>query len=67
MAIAGGATVAYRVQVLDGELRMTQTTTLRSQCESVAAALVRLERGEQVTLAGSDMVALRLELWGEED
>ena len=29
-----GTTVAYRVQVVDGELCMTQTTTLRSQCES---------------------------------
>ncbi len=62
MAIAGGATSAYRCQVVDGALEVSNTTTLRSECVAVEAAVVRLGRGERVTVAGSDMEALRRRL-----
>ena len=62
MAIAGGATSAYRCQVIDGELEVSNTTTLRSECVEVDAAVVRLGKGERVTVAGSDMEALRCRL-----
>jgi len=59
MAIAGGATTAYRCQVNDGQLTVTQTTMLRSLCASTSAALALLASGERVTVAGSDMAELR--------
>lgn len=58
MAVAGGATSAYRCQVVDGTLEVSNTTTLRSECVAVEAAIVRLGRGERVTVAGGDMEAL---------
>lgn len=62
MAIAGGATSAYRCQVVDGALEVTSTTILRSECADVETALLRLGRGERVTVAGSDMEKLRRRL-----
>ncbi len=62
MAIAGGATSAYRCQVIDAELEVSNTTTLRSECVAVDEAFVRLGRGERVIVAGSDMEALRRRL-----
>ncbi len=62
MAIAGGATSAYRCQVVDDILETRGTTTLRSECADVEAALLRLGRGEWVTVAGSDMETLRRRL-----
>jgi len=62
MAIAGGATAAYRCQVVDDQLEMVATSALRSVCVPVRDALPLLSSGEKVLLAGSDMAALRVAL-----
>lgn len=62
MAIAGGATVAYICQVVDGSLDVVQKTTLRKNCVPVGDAMVRLSYGEAVTVAGGDMADLRKKL-----
>jgi hypothetical protein len=59
MAIAGGACAAYRVQVLDRQIYVQSATTLRSMCMAPEEAMLRLSRGEVVTVAGSDMVEIR--------
>ena len=59
MAISGGATTAYVVQVHDWQLTTQPTTRLRSECATVDHALQVLERGERCVVAGSDMAALR--------
>lgn len=66
MAIAGGATSAYRCQVVDGTLEASSTTTLRSECTAVDDAFVRLGRGERVVVAGSDMAELRKRLGAQD-
>jgi len=66
MAIAGGATTAYRCQVVDGMLETRNTTTMRSECMNVDAAIVGLGRGEQVTVAGSDMAELSRRLGAQD-
>jgi hypothetical protein len=42
-----------------GELVTRNTSMLRTYCAAVDDALARLSRGEEVTVAGSDMAALR--------
>jgi hypothetical protein len=59
MAVAGGACAAYRVQVRDRQIDVQGTTTLRSMCTAVEEAMLRLSRGEVVTVAGSDMAEIR--------
>lgn len=59
MAVAGGVCSAYRCQVMAGELVTRSTSMLRTYCAAVDDALARLSRGEEVTVAGSDMAALR--------
>lgn len=60
MAIAGGACSAYQVRVSDRQLQVVRpTTTLRSMCTSVEEAILKLGRGETVTVAGSDVVEVR--------
>ena len=60
MAIAGGACSAYQVRVQDRQLQVVRSTTsLRSMCTGVEEAMLRLSRGETVTVAGSEMVELR--------
>ena len=59
MAIAGGACSAYRCWVIAGELFVSATTRLRTDCATVDDAIQRLSRGEAVTVAGADMPALR--------
>ena len=59
MAVAGGATSAYRCRVMDCALYVESTTRLRSECAPVQDALARLGRGEVVVVAGSDLAALR--------
>ena len=59
MAIAGGATVAYVCQVIDGCLDISPVTSQRSLCMKPQGAVLCLERGERVVVAGSDMVTLR--------
>jgi len=60
MAIAGGATVAYACQVVDGLLEVTAVTSQRSLCMTPRGAVLRLATGERVVVAGSDMVTLRV-------
>lgn len=62
MAVAGGACSAYRCWMIGGELYVASTSTLRSLCTPVDEALERLEQGESVTVAGSDVAALRRRL-----
>lgn len=66
MAVAGGATAAYRCSVAwddgGGALRTTFTTMARTECATVDDAVRRLQAGETVTVAGSDMAALRQRL-----
>ena len=62
MAVSGGATVAYRVQIFDGQIMASVTTKLRSECVSVEKALPLLARGETVPVAGGDMAELRRRL-----
>ena len=62
MAVAGGATSAYKCQVQDGELVIRSATALRNECSSPEEAIPRLGRGEWVTVAGSDMAELRRRL-----
>lgn len=60
MAIAGGACSAYQVRVRERQLQVVRSTTsLRSMCTGVEEAMIRLSRGETVTVAGSEMAELR--------
>ena len=62
MAIAGGATVAYRFRVVGGTLATVgQLTRLRAGCATVDHALDVLAEGEAVVVAGCDAAALRRE------
>lgn len=67
MAIAGGACSAYWVRYDNQQrwLHVRSTTTLRSECTPVDEAVQRLLLGEQVTVAGSDMVEVRRRMNGE--
>ena len=64
MAISGGVTVAYRVRVnkmfdgtLDWNHRNTRSTSADwSICDSPEVAVEKLKNGEQVLIAGSDIV-----------
>lgn len=67
MAIAGGACSAYRCRVIDGDLYVVATTTLRTLCVEPAEALDPLSRGEWVLVAGGDMAELRRLLQGDDD
>lgn len=63
MAIAGGATTAYKCfwEIDDsgkGRLLATPTTTARTLCVDVPEALRRLRTGELAVVAGSDMAEL---------
>lgn len=62
MAIAGGACSAYRVNVRDRQIHVQSTTTLRSMCIGVEEAMIKLSRGEVVTVAGADMAELRRQI-----
>lgn len=60
MAVSGAATVAYQLQIRDGQLcTIRSTTTLRDLCDRVDDALLHLSRGEIVTVAGGDVAELR--------
>lgn len=54
MAVAGGATVAYRCRLVDGKLQREQTTAMNTTYPLPATAAIL--RGETVVVAGSDMV-----------
>ncbi len=62
MAAGGSATTAYECKVEAYKLETKPTTKLRTDCATVSDAQERLERGETVTVAGSDMMQLRSRL-----
>lgn len=63
MAAGGSVTVAYRCRVIDEIKLVTEhTSMLRTECATVDDAVQRLNRGEMVTVAGSDMGQLRSRL-----
>lgn len=62
MAVSGGACTAYKCRIYEYTLTRTPTTTLRSECARVDDACERLQRGEEVTVAGSDIEKLRQRL-----
>ncbi len=60
MAIAGGATTAYRLWIdADNQLRSERTSTLRDLCATPAEAAHELRNGRTVIVAGSDVDTLR--------
>lgn len=60
MAVAGGACAAYQVRVQERQLQIVRSaTTLRSMCIDVEEAMIKLSRGETVTVAGADMTEVR--------
>jgi hypothetical protein len=64
MAIAGGMTTAYNVSVKNNELRINQCTFPSDLCMAPGDAVVEVERGNQVTIKGSDVVKFQ-KLWRE--
>lgn len=63
MAMAGGVTAAYRCQVRENWLHVEYRAMPRAHCaDTVEQAIERLERGEQVIVAGGDMGQLRTRL-----
>ena len=59
MAQGGGVTAAYQCWVQAYRLETVQTSRPRTECATVDDARARLERGETVVVAGSDMQQLR--------
>jgi protein involved in polysaccharide export with SLBB domain len=62
MAAGGSATTAYQCTVQAYRLETTPTSRLRTDCATVSDAQERLQRGETVVVAGSDMAQLRQRL-----
>lgn len=56
MAIAGGATVAYRCRIVDGKLYRDKDTAMKTV--PPLPAVYALLRGETVIVAGADVVAV---------
>jgi hypothetical protein len=64
MAMGGSVTAAYRCKVEEYRLAVTPTSTLRSECANVEAAVAILERGETCIVASADIPQLRQRLAG---
>lgn len=56
MAIAGGATVAYKCRITDGKLYRDKDTAVKTVPPLPAASA--LLRGEQVVVSGSDVAVV---------
>jgi hypothetical protein len=56
MAIAGGATVAYRCRIVDGKLYRDKDTAMKTV--PPLPAVYALLRGETVIVAGADVVVV---------
>ena len=56
MAIAGGATVAYRCMLVNGTLQRDKDTAMQTPQPLPAAAAIM--RGETVTVSGADVVVV---------
>ena len=59
MAIAGGATTAYKCSLQNGKLRIDHTTAAGSICVAVADAVPAILGSATVIVAGSDMWQLQ--------
>lgn len=59
MAVAGSATTAYRVRLVDGKAAITPTTAIAHICATPSEAMQVLDDGEAVTVAGADMWQLQ--------
>ncbi len=55
MAVAGGATTAYKVAMKDGKVKADRTTILSNLCASPQEAMDALKRDEEATVQGSEM------------
>ena len=68
MAIAGGATVAYRCRLVNGTLQRDKDTAMQTPPPLPATAAIM--RGETVTVSGADVVVVarlvELELMADE-
>ena len=62
--MAAGEKSAYSCQVQESRLITTYDPRMRTECATVDDALQRLRRGEEVTVAASDMGQLRTQLAG---
>ena len=62
MAIAGGMTTAYTVQLRNGVLVVDKTTRPASQCMTVDEAVQVVRTGGTAIVAGGDAYALRVRL-----
>ncbi len=62
MAAGGSSTTAYECTVQEYRLVTVPTTRLRTDCATVSDAHERLQRGETVAVAGSDIAQLRQRL-----
>lgn len=62
VSTTAGECTAYQCRVVGGELSVAFAPRVRTDCATVDDALQRLERGEAVIVAGSDMQALRTRL-----
>ena len=55
MAVAGGATTAYKVGMKDGKVKAERTTILSNLCQTPEEAMAALRQSETATIQGSDM------------
>ena len=55
MAVAGGATTAYKVAMKDGKVKAERTTKLSNLCQSPEQAMDALKHDDDATVQGSDM------------
>lgn len=55
MAIAGGATTAYKVAMKDGKIKAERRTILAELCASPEEAMEALRHDDEATVQGSDM------------
>ena len=66
MAIAGSATVAYRITLVGGQAQTDRTTAISGLCVSAADAVRLLREGVAVTVAGANMAEF-WRLWDAEN
>lgn len=59
MAVAGGATTAYRVRMVSGKAKIDGTTAASYICAKPHEAIDAILDGDTVTVAGADMWELQ--------
>ena len=65
MAVSGGATSAYKMQITNGVLVMHPTTCLSSLCDKPAAAVAKIRAGDETTVASGDAYAVHETVTGK--